>query len=168
MKIESPRDLRIEARRFRILTLYLSGAYTQEEIAEIEGVDRKTVYTDLEFMREWLEKHPRTPEIILQETYIRMVLRSSEVQRRAMAAERDSDAAKLWAVVTSTDSKILERFTQKGLGGTAPDEDGINQAKAAVDFMLERHGPEELQTFLEWYDRRRNAERRQLIKLSEA
>ena len=47
MRVQTPKETQIEARRFRTYALYLEG-HNQSEIANKLGIDRRTVYRDIQ------------------------------------------------------------------------------------------------------------------------
>jgi len=156
MESPPPRDLKIESRRFRVWSLYLEGL-TQEEIAEREGVDRRTIYRDIQALKNRVMEQPQNVDTIYKETYDRILQSAEKVQQRAERAERDSDAAKLWKVVAEFDSIILERFTTN----QTPDEieqekeDMLNQHKAMIDYIIQKLGPEGIGDFEEYWRQQR-------------
>jgi len=138
--------------------MYLEQA-PQEKIAEVLGVSRSTVVEDLTNIRERISRRPPLDmEAIRQETYQRMTMLHDETVEAARAAASVNGKAKLYEVAAKLNQKILERYTQpssKGGASKAPDL-GI----AVVDYIKEKFGPEELQKFMAWYEKRSQVETR--------
>ena len=146
-------DMKIWNRRWKIYWLWLEADVTQEEIAEIVGVDRWTVNKDLAAMREFLRFVPARVENLIQEIYMRMVLTRNEAQGAARLAEKATDKAKLYAVVADLDKKMLERFTQRS-GKTDVRIEAPDLGKYTLEYLGETYGPEAVKHCLEWVDKR--------------
>lgn len=146
-------DMKIWNRRWKIYWLWLESDLTQEEIAEIVGKDRWTVNKDLAAIREFLRFVPTRVENIIQEIYMRMVLTRNEAQGAARDAKKPADKAKLYAVVADLDKKMLERFTQRS-GKTEVHIDTPDLGKLALEYLGETYGPDAVQHFLGWMEKR--------------
>ena len=151
-------DMKIWNRRWKVYWLWLEADLTQDEISEIVGVDRWTINKDLKAMREFLRFIPERLENQIQEIYMRMVLSRNEMQADARNAEKPADKAKLWAVVATMDTKILERFTQLRVKGKVETRvervESGDLGKYVLEYLGETYGPDAVQHCLEWVDKR--------------
>ena len=73
--------------------------------------------------------------------------------RARAAAEKPSDKAKLYDVVTDYDKKILERFTQRG-GKTDVHIESPDMGKYALEYLAEIYGSEVVEHCLEWMEKK--------------
>ncbi len=89
---------------------------------------------------------------------MRMVLSRNEMQADARNAEKPADKAKLWAVVATMDTKILERFTQLATKGKVETRvervESTDLGKYVLEYLGETYGPDAVQHCLEWVDKR--------------
>lgn len=145
-------DMKIDARRWRVYSLWLYGK-TQSEIAEIERVDRTTIWNDLNAIREQLENNPQPIEQIRQETLLSLRIIRNEALQRAETAP-DKEAHKFFKIAANIDQKILERFDQSTDAENAENQETDNAVKTLTEYMVEKYGPENLLDFEEWYQRR--------------
>jgi len=133
---------------------------SQESIAEVLDVSRSTVTEDLsEIRRRIADRPPMDMEAIRQETYQRMNILRMETIQAARESVSVNGKAKLYEVAAKLDLKILERYTQPGNKGLAAGK-SANIGMAVVDYISEKFGPEELQKFMTWYEKRSSAEER--------
>lgn len=145
-------DIKIEARRERVFWLWLRG-YKLREIEEMTGVERTTLWRDIKAVREQLAANPQTIEQILMETL--MMMRFIRADALEMARKADlKNAHRYYKVAADIDKKILERFTQPETMFKVEDHSDDEKAKAVIDFIIEKMGPEALDGFETWYQNR--------------
>lgn len=158
--IETRADIKRENRRFRVYFLYLDGK-SQQGIADILEISRDTVISDLNLILLRLsERPPRDMEGIRQDTYNRMVTLRNEALEESRKATFPMHKAKLMDVAAKLDVKILERFTQLGKGKEVRITGDDDLGKNVVDYLREKFGPEQLDDFIAWYERRVKAKSR--------
>ena len=156
--LEQNLDIKRERRRWAVYMLYLEQK-SQEDIAEVLDISRSTVVEDLTEMRRRIANRPPIDmEAIRQETYLRMTTLRLETIEAARASNSVHGKAKLYEVAAKLDTKILERYTLPGSKPAA--SKGSDIGMAVVDYIKEKFGPEELQKFMGWYEKRSNAETR--------
>lgn len=146
-------DMKIWNRRFKVYWLWLEGDLTQQEIADSIGYNIWTVNKDLAAVREALRFVPERLEDFIRETYMRMVFTRNEIQQEARAAEKPTDKAKLYDIVADYDTKILERFTQRG-GKTDVHIESPDMGKYALEYLGQIYGSEAVEHCLEWMEKK--------------
>lgn len=146
-------DMKIWNRRFKVYWLWLEGDLTQEEIANLLGKDEWTINKDLKAIREYLQFVPQRMEDFIRESYMRMVFTRNEVQQEARNAPKAIDKARLYTIVASLDSKILERFTQRG-GKTDVHIEAPDMGKYLLSYIGETYGAEAVKHAIDWVDRK--------------
>uniref|UniRef100_A0A6M3MCD5 Uncharacterized protein n=1 Tax=viral metagenome TaxID=1070528 RepID=A0A6M3MCD5_9ZZZZ len=155
---ETPIDIKREHRRFRVYFLYLDGQ-TQESMASILGVHRDTIVNDLNIILNRIkERPPMDMEMIRVDTYMRMVTLRNKILTDVEKVENANSRANLYEVAAKMDMEILRRYTQPGK--EASDAKSSEMGEAVVDYIREKFGPEQLQDFVEWYERRSTSKNR--------
>jgi len=108
MDSQTPKETHLEARRFRTYSLYLEG-FSQQEIAEQMGIDRRTVFRYLKSFKNQFNENMDSNTIV-KDIYSTIKTRSELIQARAESCEKDTDSAKLWKVVAEYDKLLVNRF----------------------------------------------------------
>lgn len=158
------REARLEYEYF----LWLRGKKLRE-IAEITGMNIKTVWQDLTEVREKLNAQPRDLIQIRMETLLSLRLIQQDLLNNAKAVASTIITAKKaqppnynqikglygerranFAEAADIDKLILTRFTQSG---TAPqvNAEANEQVMAMIDYITEKLGPESLDDFMTWW-----------------
>ena len=151
-----PKDIKKEVRKEWHWFLWLRQM-TYKEIEAITGFERTTIWKDLTEVQEELAHNPLDHQKTLQLAMMQLRFDHAEVIQRARDSESDKNAAELYKIAAQIQIKILERFTQPINIGEHVIRGEQDHAQAIIDFMVEKYGPESLDTFETWYSKKRVA-----------
>jgi hypothetical protein len=145
-----PWELKKEARKEWHWFLWLSQK-TYAEITKITGFHRDTVRKDIEEAQAELSKHPIDYEGIRQLALAQLRFVRAEIIHAARDAKSEHAKAKLYGEAAGILEKILDRFTQPTTINQQAVKPEMDRARALIEYMIEKYGPDSLDGFEEWY-----------------
>ena len=163
-------DMKRDDRRAWHLFLWLRG-HTREEIGEITGWSRTTIYWDLTNVREERNANPKSMAQIRDEALISLRMMQHEILRTIKEAKQDgapyNHIKGLYAEATSIDKTILQRYTQTAATPEIEAQivaEADEQLRAMLDYLVEKMGPEAVAGFQDWWGDRMALLKRRKVK----
>lgn len=154
--IKTPLDLKRHQRQEWVTLLWLQGK-TYDEIAEIVGINRTTVWEDLKIIQERWRTTPTSEADIRKIALMSLRITRSEILHTIEEAKENeakySEIAKLYEAAVDIDKTILQRYTQMPNESQAI-QAAEERAMIVIDYMREKMGQSALDGFEDYYQKR--------------